>query len=226
MLLLAACCCLLLLAAAAAAKPGRSTLDTKKGYKTKTGSTSSVTLTLTPPPHPWLDAPLTPGQTPPRTPGRNTPPRRRAGTPPPDPRPDPPPRLLTDSWGVCRIRTGCSSPVPTEARQAPNVQHKLLSSQAQCSAEARKKSWDPKASPPKYGKRRNLGGDPRGVARRKLHGPEMMPKCDTQLGRDTAGKTPEGVADRALDSSAGASGATDAQPAVQGKRDASTTPKI
>ena len=38
--------CLLLLAAAAA-KPGRSTLDTKKGYKTKTGSTSSVTLTLT-----------------------------------------------------------------------------------------------------------------------------------------------------------------------------------
>ena len=41
MLLLA--CCLLLLAA----KPGRSTLDTKKGYKTKTGSTSSVTLTLT-----------------------------------------------------------------------------------------------------------------------------------------------------------------------------------
>ena len=36
-------CCLL---AAAAAKPGRSTLDPKKGYKTKTGSTSSVTLTL------------------------------------------------------------------------------------------------------------------------------------------------------------------------------------
>ena len=42
--LLAACCCLLLLAAAA--KPGRSALDTKKGYKTKTGSTSSVTLAL------------------------------------------------------------------------------------------------------------------------------------------------------------------------------------
>ena len=38
-LLLAACCLL--------AKPGRSTLDTKKGYKTKTGSASSVTLTLT-----------------------------------------------------------------------------------------------------------------------------------------------------------------------------------
>ena len=37
-----ACCCLL----AADAKPGRSTLDTKKGYKTKTGSTSSVTLAL------------------------------------------------------------------------------------------------------------------------------------------------------------------------------------
>ena len=30
----------------AAAKPGRSTLDPKKGYKTKTGSTSSVNLTL------------------------------------------------------------------------------------------------------------------------------------------------------------------------------------
>ena len=41
-LLLAAC----LLACLLAAKPGRSTLDTKKGYKTKTGSTSSVTLLL------------------------------------------------------------------------------------------------------------------------------------------------------------------------------------
>ena len=37
----------LLLACLLAAKLGRSTLDTKKGYKTKTGSTSSVTLTLT-----------------------------------------------------------------------------------------------------------------------------------------------------------------------------------
>ena len=43
----AACCLRLLLAAAAATKPGRSTLDTKKGYKTKTGSTSSVTLIKT-----------------------------------------------------------------------------------------------------------------------------------------------------------------------------------
>ena len=42
-LLLAAC---LLLACLLAAKPGRSTLDTKRGYKTKTGSTSSVTRTL------------------------------------------------------------------------------------------------------------------------------------------------------------------------------------
>ena len=41
--LLLACC---LLACLLAAKPGRSTLDPKKGYKTKTGSTSSVTLTL------------------------------------------------------------------------------------------------------------------------------------------------------------------------------------
>ena len=39
----AVACCLLLLHA----KPGRSTLDTKKGCKTKNGSTSSVTLTLT-----------------------------------------------------------------------------------------------------------------------------------------------------------------------------------
>ena len=39
----AACC---LLACLLAAKPSRSTLDPKKGYKTKTGSTSSVTLTL------------------------------------------------------------------------------------------------------------------------------------------------------------------------------------
>ena len=36
----------LLLACLLAAKPGRSTLDPKKGYKTKAGSTSSVTLTL------------------------------------------------------------------------------------------------------------------------------------------------------------------------------------
>ena len=41
-----AACCLLLACCLLAAKPGRSTLDTKKGYKTKTGSTSSVTLTL------------------------------------------------------------------------------------------------------------------------------------------------------------------------------------
>ena len=41
-----AACCLLLVCCLLAAKPGRSTLDTKKGYKTKTGSTSSVTLTL------------------------------------------------------------------------------------------------------------------------------------------------------------------------------------
>ena len=40
----AACC---LLACLLAAKPGRSTLDTKKGCKTKTGSTSSVTLIKT-----------------------------------------------------------------------------------------------------------------------------------------------------------------------------------
>ena len=41
-----AACLLAAATAAAAAKLGRSTLDTKKGYKTKTGSTSSVTLTL------------------------------------------------------------------------------------------------------------------------------------------------------------------------------------
>ena len=42
----AAACCLMLAACLLAAKRGRSTLDTKKGYKTKTGSTSSVTLAL------------------------------------------------------------------------------------------------------------------------------------------------------------------------------------
>ena len=42
-----AAACLLAACLPAVAKPGRSTLDTKKGYKTKTGSTSSVTLTLT-----------------------------------------------------------------------------------------------------------------------------------------------------------------------------------
>ena len=41
----AACC--LLACLLAAAKPVRSTLDPKEGYKTKTGSTSSVTLNLT-----------------------------------------------------------------------------------------------------------------------------------------------------------------------------------
>ena len=51
--------CLLL-----AAKPGRSTLDTKKGYKTKTGSTSSVTLILTTPPNPSP----TPANLPPKPP--------------------------------------------------------------------------------------------------------------------------------------------------------------
>ena len=98
--------CLLL----AATKAGRSTLDTKEGYKTKTGSTSSVTLTLTratpspnlnrnpqPPPQLWMDAPLTPGQTPrnprpdpPPNPQQEPTPRPPAGTPPPDPRLDPP----------------------------------------------------------------------------------------------------------------------------------------
>ena len=39
--------CLLAACLLAAAKPGRSTLDTKKGHKTKTGSTSSVTLIKT-----------------------------------------------------------------------------------------------------------------------------------------------------------------------------------
>ena len=98
---LLACC---LLACLLAAKPGRSTLDTKKGYETKTGSTSSVTraLTLTPPPSPLagcphdprLDPPPpTPCQTarpPPRTPGQ-TPPHPREEPPSPPTAPPPPP---------------------------------------------------------------------------------------------------------------------------------------
>ena len=55
--------CLFAFLLLAAAKPGRSTLDTKKGYKTKTGSTSSVTLTLTL--GPTLTLTLTPTLTPP-----------------------------------------------------------------------------------------------------------------------------------------------------------------
>ena len=54
-----AAACLLGACLLAAAKPGRSTLDPKKACKTKTGSASLVTLTLTPPP------PLTAGSTPP-----------------------------------------------------------------------------------------------------------------------------------------------------------------
>ena len=46
----AAACCLLACCLLAAAKPGRSTLDTKKGYKTKTGSTSSVNPSPNPSP--------------------------------------------------------------------------------------------------------------------------------------------------------------------------------
>ena len=98
----AACClllsCCLLAACSLLAKPGRSTLDTKKGYKTKTGSTSSVTLPLTlalaltpeggqgevtgayaPPPLPQI-AP--PGPPPPNRPSR-PPPHRPSLNPPP-----------------------------------------------------------------------------------------------------------------------------------------------
>ena len=64
------------------AKPGRSTLDTRKGYKTKTGSASSVTLTLTPPPHHLQPDP-------PRIPQRDR---------PPDPRLDPPPTAPPPSF--------------------------------------------------------------------------------------------------------------------------------
>ena len=63
-----AACCLLLAACCLLAKPGRSTLDTKKGYKTKTGSTSSVTLNLTCSREPYAydnSAPPAPPQSPP-----------------------------------------------------------------------------------------------------------------------------------------------------------------
>ena len=80
----------LLAACLLAAKPGRSTVDPKKGYKTKTGSTSSVTLTLTLPPPP--PSPLA---------GR-----------PPDPRPDPPPRppAGTPRMGFRQIFGGSTPP--------------------------------------------------------------------------------------------------------------------
>ena len=47
LLLALAACCLLLAACCLLAKPNWSTLDTKEGYNTKTGSTSSVTLIKT-----------------------------------------------------------------------------------------------------------------------------------------------------------------------------------
>ena len=67
---------------------------------------------------------MTPGQTPPPDPRQEHPPPRPPGgtPPPPDPRldppptapppppPPPPPRVLKDSWGLGRIRTGCSRP--------------------------------------------------------------------------------------------------------------------
>ena len=72
------------------------------------------------------DPPMTPGQTPPPDPRQeHPPPTPRRNTPPPDPREEhppprppaghphpqlPPPRVLKDSWGVGRIRTGCSRP--------------------------------------------------------------------------------------------------------------------
>ena len=86
----------LLAACLLAAKPGRSTLDTKKGYKTKTGSTSSVTLALA------LALALTPdgGQRevtgacaplpPPQIAPPGPPPQPTLPTPPPLPLPEPP----------------------------------------------------------------------------------------------------------------------------------------
>ena len=100
---------MLLAACLLAAKPSRSTLDPKKGYKTKTGSTSSVTLTITQiptPPSPLAGHPPDPRPDTPPTPGLTPPPDPRLDPPPPDPRLDPPPtapppplQVLTDSWG-------------------------------------------------------------------------------------------------------------------------------
>ena len=67
--------------------------------------TLTLTLTLTPPPDARQDPPPTPGRTPPPTSGL-TPPRPPAGPPPRTA-----PRVLTDSWGVGRIRTGCIRPL-------------------------------------------------------------------------------------------------------------------
>ena len=53
-------------------------------------------------PPPWEPPPQP--KSPPYTP-QPTPPQIHPQPPPP-----PPPRVLADSWGVCRIRTGCSRP--------------------------------------------------------------------------------------------------------------------
>ena len=95
-----AACCLL------AAIPGRSTLDTKKGYKTKTGSTSSVTLTLTPPPPRPPAGPPTTAPPPPSFVGRI-----RTGCSPP-----PPP-----GWGVTTDDTLESAAPPPPPRPRAHV---------------------------------------------------------------------------------------------------------
>ena len=53
------------------------------------------------------------------------PPLHPPADPPPQIHPLPPPRVLTDSWGVCRIRTGCSRP-PVSCVQVPAETHQWL----------------------------------------------------------------------------------------------------
>ena len=74
-----------------------------------------------PPPQPPAGPPPDPQPPPPPPDSRPDPPRPPAG-PPPDPRPDPPPNSAPPprsfdrySWGVCRIRTGCSRPPVTQS---------------------------------------------------------------------------------------------------------------
>ena len=63
-------------------------------------------------PSPWEPPPPAAEHPPPYTLQPTPPPKQPPSPPsppPPPPRP-PPPRVLTDSWGVCRIRTSCSCP--------------------------------------------------------------------------------------------------------------------
>ena len=84
--------------------------------------TLTLTLTpppLTPPPHPWLDAPLTPGKTPPPDPGGATPRVLGRQLPPP-----PPPRGLRPTVSCQRYEP--KEPTGAEGAPAPKAPNGVM----------------------------------------------------------------------------------------------------